>query len=119
MDHRAHFAQPRFRNGQRAAHLLGVADIGLGNLHGAAQRLEPLHCQKRKLTRDIAVAEAERDTEKVKALRAEFAKLGLDKQAAAMEKRLLQLEPRIVDKEGKARRPEDLDAISLQRRTRR
>jgi hypothetical protein len=80
-----------------------------------SKKLEPVHCQKRKLTRDIAVAEVERDADKARALRAAFDALARDKQATAMERRLLQLEPRIVDRDGKARRPEDLDAINMQR----
>jgi predicted nucleic acid-binding Zn-ribbon protein len=81
-----------------------------------SKKLESVHCQKRKITREIAVAEAERDAERSKALRAEFRNIASDKQTAGLEKRLQQLEPRIVDKEGKARRSEDLDAIDLQRR---
>jgi hypothetical protein len=81
-----------------------------------SEKLAPVHCEKRRLTRDMAVAEAERDADRAKALRAEFDALARDKQTAALEKRLMQLEPRLVDKEGRARRPEDLDAIDLKRR---
>ncbi|MSQ53847.1 MAG: hypothetical protein EXR31_00615 [Betaproteobacteria bacterium] len=80
------------------------------------KKLEPVQCEKRKLRRDIAVADVERDDDKAKALRARFDALNRDKDTTRMEKRLAQLEPRLVDKEGRARRPEDLDAISLQRR---
>jgi len=81
-----------------------------------SKKLEPVQCEKRKLRRELAVAEVQGEAAKVKALHARFAALNGDKETARLEKRLAQLEPRILDKEGRARRPEDLDAISLQRR---
>jgi len=81
-----------------------------------SKKLEPVQCEKRKLRRELALAEVERDADKSKALRAKFEALNGDRETARMEKRLAELEPRILDKDGKARRPEDLDAISLQRR---
>jgi hypothetical protein len=81
-----------------------------------SKKLEPMQCEKRKLRRGIAIADVERDAEKSQALRARYEELNRDKSAAKLEKRLSQLEPRIVDKDGKARRPEDLDAVNLQRR---
>jgi hypothetical protein len=79
-------------------------------------KLEPVQCEKRKLRRDMALAEVERDEAKAKQLRARFDAIDRDKETSRLEARLAQLHPRIVDAEGKPRRPEDLDAISLQRR---
>ncbi len=81
-----------------------------------SKKLEPVQCEKRKLRRGMAIAEVERDTEKLQSMRTRYEELNRDKAAAQLEKRLAQLEPRIVDKDGKVRRPEDLDAVSLQRR---
>lgn len=80
------------------------------------KKLEPVQCERQKLRREMAMAQAERDDERGKAARARFDALGRDRETARLEKRLAELEPRILDREGKARRPEDLDAISLQRR---
>jgi hypothetical protein len=81
-----------------------------------SRKLEPVQCEKRKLRRGVALAEVEKDAAKAKELRAQFEALNRDKETARMEKRLAQLEPRILDSQGKARHPEDLDAISLERR---
>ena len=81
-----------------------------------SKKLEPVQCEKSKLRRELAVAGVERDDARVKELKARFDALNGDKQTARMEARLAALEPRILDREGRARRPEDLDAISLQRR---
>ena len=71
-------------------------------------KLEPVQCEKRKLRREIALAEAERrDT---KPLRARFAKLDRDPKTARLEKRLGELEPRLKNSSD----PEDLPAISRQ-----
>jgi len=108
---------------RRLVALLAVAATPALAISPAAQeflalskKLEPVQCEKRKLSRELAVAEAERDAEKSKALRARFEVLNGDKETERMEKRLAELAPRILDKDGKARRPEDLDAINLQRR---
>jgi hypothetical protein len=75
-----------------------------------SKQLEPVQCEKRKLRREIALAEVERrDT---KELRARFSKLNRDPQTSRLEKRLAQLEPRLE----KSSDPEDLDAINRQRR---
>ena len=75
-----------------------------------SKQLEPVQCEKQKLRREIALAEVEhRDT---KELRARFSQLDRDPQTAKLEKRLGKLEPRLL----KSSDPEDLDAISLQRR---
>jgi hypothetical protein len=73
-----------------------------------AKKLEPLQCEKRKLRRDIALAQAEsRDTA---VLRERFAALDRDPRTAKLEKRLGELEPRIR----RSTDPEDLAAISRQ-----
>jgi hypothetical protein len=75
-----------------------------------SKELEPVQCRKRQLRREIALAEAEsRDPT---ALRAQFARLNRDPRTAKLEKRLAELEPRLK----KSTDPEDLAAISLQRR---
>ena len=74
------------------------------------RQLEPVQCEKRKLRREIALAEAQRlDT---KALRARFGALDRDPSTARLEKRLAQLQPRV----SKSSDPEDLEAISHQQR---
>ena len=74
------------------------------------KRLEPVHCEKRKLRRQIALAQIEqRDA---RALKDRFAALDRDPKTAKLEKRLAQLEPRV----SKSADPEDLEAISAQQR---
>ncbi|HYY60882.1 MAG TPA: hypothetical protein VE756_05775 [Burkholderiales bacterium] len=74
------------------------------------KELEPLQCEKRKLRREIALAEIEhRDAS---ALRARFRQLDEDPKTAALEKRLGELEPRLRA----SRDREDLEAISRQQR---
>jgi hypothetical protein len=80
------------------------------------KQLEPVHCEKRKLRREIALSEAERRSVDAKELRARFAKLDAEPKTAKLEKRLAQLEPRINSSQGVPRDPEDLDVISKQRR---
>ena len=74
--------------------------------------LEPVQCQKRKLRREIALAEAERRDADVRTLRKKFAGLDADAKTARLEKRLAELEPRV----SRSSDPEDLQAISLQQR---
>jgi len=75
-----------------------------------SKQLEPVQCEKRKLRREIALAEVERrDT---KPLRDRFARINRDPQTSRLEKRLGQLEPRLE----RSSDPEDLDAINRQRR---
>jgi len=81
-----------------------------------ARRLEPVHCDKRKLRREIALAEAERRHDAAQAARARFDALGRKPETARLEARLAQLERRISDGKGGVRDPEDLEAISLQQR---
>jgi hypothetical protein len=77
-----------------------------------SKQLEPVQCEKRRLRREIAFAEAERRGEDVRALRKKFAVLDADPKTAKLEKRLAELEPRLK----KSGDPEDLPAISLQQR---
>ena len=74
------------------------------------EQLEPVHCEKRKLRREIALAEAQ--GQDAKALKDRFAALSREPQTAKLEKRLGRLEPRV----SKSRDPEDLAAISRQQR---
>lgn len=71
-------------------------------------KLEPVQCEKRRLRREITLAEVEKkDTRE---LRKRFAVLDREPKTARMEKRLAQLEPRLR----KSPDPEDLPAISRQ-----
>ena len=81
-----------------------------------AKQLEPLHCEKRKLRREIAMAEAESRAEDARVLKRRFAALDRDPKTSHLEKRLAVLEARILDSQGKARHAEDLDAISFRHR---
>ena len=80
------------------------------------KQLEPVHCEKRKLRREIALAEVERRDADAMALRKRFADLNRDPETTKLEKRLAVLEHRISDGRGSARDPEDLQAISFQQR---
>jgi hypothetical protein len=64
----------------------------------------------------MVLAQAEERGEELKKLRARAAALDRDKETARLEKRLAVLEARILDRQGRPRHPEDLDAISLQQR---
>jgi hypothetical protein len=77
-----------------------------------SSELEPVQCEKRRLRREIAFAEAERRDDDVRALRRKFAALDADPKTAKLEKRLAELEPRVKA----SRDPDDLAAISLQQR---
>jgi hypothetical protein len=74
------------------------------------QELEPVHCEKRKLRREIALRQVQ--GQDVKALKDRFAALDRDPKTAKLEKRLGQLEPRV----SKSSDPEDLAVISRQQR---
>jgi len=72
-------------------------------------QLEPVQCEKRKLRREITLASVEnRDTRE---LRKRFAALDRDQKTARLEKRLAELQPRLM----KSSDPEDLPAIDRQR----
>lgn len=73
--------------------------------------LEPVQCEKRRLRRAIALAEAERRGADAQAARARFAKLDRDPKTARLEKRLAELEPFVK----RSPDPEDLRAIDRQR----
>jgi hypothetical protein len=73
------------------------------------QKLEPVQCEKRRLRREIALAEVEKRD--ARELRKRFSNLDRDPQTARLQKRLAQLEPRLV----KSSDPEDLPAINRQR----
>jgi hypothetical protein len=77
-----------------------------------SQQLEPVQCEKRRLRREIALAEAEQRDSDVRAARARFAKLDKDPKTTRLEKRLAELEPRLKHSSD----PEDLAAISRQQR---
>jgi hypothetical protein len=81
-----------------------------------SKQLEPVQCEKRKLRREIALAQAEGRDADAKKLRARFETLNRDPATAKHEKRLAELHGRIVDAKGAARDPEDLEAISRQQR---
>ena len=71
-------------------------------------QLEPVQCEKRRLRREITLAEVEKkDT---RDLRRRFAALDRNPKTSRMEKRLAELEPRLR----KSSDPEDLPAISRQ-----
>jgi hypothetical protein len=72
--------------------------------------LEQVQCEKRKLRREIALAEAQGHD--ARALKNRFDALSREPKTAKLEKRLGQLEPRV----SKSRDPEDLAAISRQQR---
>jgi len=75
------------------------------------KQLEPVQCEKRRLRREIALAEAERRDGDAQSLRKKFALLNKDAETARLEKRLAQLEPRLVG----SKDAEDLEAINRQR----
>jgi len=71
-------------------------------------KLEPVQCEKRKLRREITLAEVEKKD--ARELRKRFSALDRDPKTARMEKRLAELEPRLR----RSSDPEDLPAISRQ-----
>jgi len=71
-------------------------------------KLEPVQCEKRKLRREITLAEVEK--KETRELRKRFAALDRDPKTARMEKRLAELEPRLR----RSSDPEDLPSISRQ-----
>jgi hypothetical protein len=77
-----------------------------------SRELEPVQCEKRRLRREIALAEAEQRDSDVRAARARFARLDKDPKTTRLEKRLAALEPRLKHSAD----PEDLAAISRQQR---
>ena len=72
-------------------------------------KLEPVQCEKRKLRREITLAEVEKRD--ARELRKRFAALDREPKTARLEKRLAELEPRLA----KSSDPDDLHAIDRQR----
>jgi len=81
-----------------------------------ARQLESVHCERRKLRREIALAEAERREAEARSLRQRFEALGRDPQTAKRERRLEELARHLADGKGGVRDPEDLQLISLHQR---
>lgn len=79
-------------------------------------RLGPVQCEKRKLRRALVLAQVDGRAAEVKRIRARVAELNADPETARLEKRLAVLQARVLDRQGRPRHPEDLDAISLQQR---
>lgn len=73
--------------------------------------LEPVQCEKRKLRREIVLAEVERRDDDARELRERFASLNREPKTARLERRLGELEPRLE----RSSDPEDLKAINRQR----
>ncbi len=74
--------------------------------------LEPVQCEKRRLRRQIAMAQAERRDADARALRKKFEALDRDPKTAKLEKRLAELQPQV----SRSRDPDDLTEISKQQR---
>jgi hypothetical protein len=72
-------------------------------------KLEPVQCEKRKLRRQLALAEVEKQD--TRELRKRFASLDRNPETTRLEKRLAELQPRL----SKSSDPEDLQAINRQR----
>ena len=72
-------------------------------------KLETVQCEKRRLRREITLAEVEKKD--ASALRKRFAALDRDPKTARLEKRLAVLQPRLA----KSSDPEDLPTIDRQR----
>ena len=81
-----------------------------------SKQLEPVQCEKRQLRREIVRAEVESRADDAREMKKRFAEIDRDPKTSKLEKRLAVLEARLLDSEGKARHPEDLDAISFRHR---
>lgn len=77
-----------------------------------SRELESVQCEKRRLRRQMALAEIEQRQADVKALRERFVALNKDKKVARLERRLAELEPQV----SRSSDPEDLATISRQQR---
>ena len=75
-----------------------------------SKELEPVQCEKRRLRRQMAMAQAEGRS--LEPLKRRFAELNRDPKTAKLEKRLAELEPMLK----RSSDPEDLAAISRQQR---
>ena len=76
------------------------------------KELEPVQCERRRLRREIALADAEQRAQDASALRARFVALDRQPKTAKLERRLGVLEKRLV----RSSDPEDLERISRQQR---
>jgi len=74
------------------------------------RELEPVQCEKRRLRRQMALAQVEGRS--LEPMHKRFAELDADPKTAKLEKRLAQLEPSVK----RSSDPEDLAAISRQQR---
>ena len=74
------------------------------------QELEPVQCEKRRLRRQMAMAQAEGRS--MDPMKKRFAELNRDPKTAKLEKRLAELEPVVK----RSPDPEDLAAVSRQQR---
>jgi hypothetical protein len=90
-----------------AAHALSAAGKEFMTIN---QDLEPVQCEKRRLRRQMAMAQAEGRS--LEPLKKRFAELNRDPKTAKLEKRLAELEPMLK----RSSDPEDLAAISRQQR---
>jgi hypothetical protein len=77
-----------------------------------SKELEPVQCEKRRLRRQLALAEIEQRHDDMKKLRARFVAIDSDKQVTRLERRLAELQPQVSGSSD----PDDLRAISLQQR---
>jgi hypothetical protein len=96
-----------------------AAPLPAAALSGAAKefieiagKLEPVHCEKRRLRRQMALALAEQRDADLRELRARVEALNRSPETARLERRLAELEKRVSGSSD----PEDLPAVSLQQR---
>ena len=75
------------------------------------KELEPVQCEKRRLRRQITLAEVEHRDDEARKLKKRFYDVDKDAKTAKLEKRLAQLGPRLE----KSSDPEDLRTINRQR----
>jgi hypothetical protein len=68
------------------------------------KELEPVHCKKRQLRRQIVMADAEQRGDDARKLREDFSRLDRDPKTSKLEKRLAELEKRVT--------PDDLPEIN-------
>jgi hypothetical protein len=80
------------------------------------RELEPMQCEKRRLRRQITMANAEQKADEARALGKRFAEIDRDPKTSSLEKRLAVLERRISNGKGGTVDPSDLEAISKQQR---
>jgi hypothetical protein len=79
-------------------------------------KLEPVLCEKRKLRREIVIAQTDNDAKRVAELRARYADIERQPQTAKLEQRLGELQKRITGADGRIRDPDDFRAITDQQR---